>query len=132
MIKAQQLLRADVAGANSQPTDEDETPDELFDEGFDSPDDDDSFEHALYAPEPEEPVSDETHDRAVILITVLMAVGAMVLVLLLNLMTAAGLFGSVCTTHVRTAQCYSPAQEKNNPDYPGSIYPSHPYTITVP
>ncbi len=136
MTAVQRLLRADVAGGSSQPEEVDETFDESLDEGLEDDDslEDDSLERVVYEPEPEAPVGDRTHDRAVILIASLIAVGALVLILLLNLFTAAGFFGSVCTTHLRSAQCYDPAQDKGDSDntYPGSVYPGSRYTITVP
>ncbi len=135
MIAARRLLRADVVGGEPQPDETDESLGESYDEDLDEAQEDlegDGIEQITYAPQPEVPVSDRTHDRAVILIATLIAVGAMVLILLLNLFTAAGFFGSVCTTHLRSAQCYSPAQERGDNTYPGSVYPGSRYSITVP
>ena len=107
-------LETDEAGSNRQPDEDEGGVDDELDVS------------EVYEPEPELPISDKVHDQALVLIAVLIGVGALVLILGLNLLDATGILGESCGLHLRTAQCY----QQDGPDLQQKEYgptPTLPY-----
>lgn len=67
-------------------------------------------------PKPDLPIDDKTHDQTVAFIAAFICIGALILILGLNLLDTSGIFGASCgPSHLRLGQCYQPGGSDSSP-----------------